>query len=348
MELARHWPGALRVAAPLKRLDRLLSNQQVQAVRARVYEAAVAWVVRQTHPTVLVDWSEITGDGRWQLLRASVALRGRSLTLYEEVHAQKYLGSPHVQNEFLKTLKALLPADCCPLIVTDAGFRTPWFEAVEALDWPWLGRVRGQVGARKLDPDNVFTPFLPISHYFAKANRTARCLGWHELTQRNALYCRLVSVRRASKGRHEIRRRAGGKARSGKSRTMARGQRDPWVLACSKCLANYSAARLVRLYGLRMQIEASFRDLKSHHYGCGFEDTQTRKGPRLAILLMIHMLATLMAWLAGIADQAQQENRFRLSLVRRGWEQIRLANPKITRKRRPPWQTLAAMVACHQ
>lgn len=50
-----------------------------------------------------------------------------------------------------------------------------------------------------------------------------------------------------------------------------------------------------------MQIELSFRDLKSHHYGQGFEDTQTRKAQRLQTLLLIHALANFAAWLVGSA-----------------------------------------------
>lgn len=37
MELARHWPGAERVRAPLKRLDRLLGNGAMQAARTDIY-----------------------------------------------------------------------------------------------------------------------------------------------------------------------------------------------------------------------------------------------------------------------------------------------------------------------
>ena len=31
-----------------------------------------------------------------------------------------------------------------PIIVTDAGFRAPWFAAVQQLGWHWLGRIRGR------------------------------------------------------------------------------------------------------------------------------------------------------------------------------------------------------------
>jgi hypothetical protein len=53
-----------------------------------------------------------------------------------------------------------------------------------------------------------------------------------------------------------------------------------------------------------MQIEQSFRDLKSHRYGCAFDDTLTRCAERLQMLLLIHMLASLAAWLVGAAATA--------------------------------------------
>ena len=72
MELARHWPGAERVLGPLKRLDRLLGNRDVQAVRERFYGVAAAWLVRSEQPVLVVDWSDLKQDRRWLLLRAWV------------------------------------------------------------------------------------------------------------------------------------------------------------------------------------------------------------------------------------------------------------------------------------
>jgi hypothetical protein len=45
-----------------------------------------------------------------------------------------------------------------------------------------------------------------------------------------------------------------------------------------------------------MQIEGSFRDLKSHHYGRGFEDSLTRKGVRLEILILVRSHVGSQAW----------------------------------------------------
>ena len=64
MELARHFPGAERIHAPLKRFDRLLGNHAVQALRASCYQSALLWLLRMPRPVLIVDWSEIKSDGR--------------------------------------------------------------------------------------------------------------------------------------------------------------------------------------------------------------------------------------------------------------------------------------------
>lgn len=59
--------------------------------------------------------------------------------------------------------------------------------------------------------------------------------------------------------------------------------------------------QIVALYARRMQIELSFRDLKSHRYGHGFEDSLTRKGKRIEALLLLHTMAAFASWLVGMA-----------------------------------------------
>lgn len=103
----------------------------------------------------------------------------------------------------------------------------------------------------------------------------------------------------------------------------------PCPLASSCSLAGLSAAEIVRLYAQRMQIEQSFRDLKSHRYGCAFEDTLTRDPRRLEMLLMLHMLACLLAWLEGLAATTASlmtidhpSSASRCSTLRTGWERL--------------------------
>jgi hypothetical protein len=299
MELARHWPGAQRVRAPLKRMDRFLGNRAVQALRVNFYEATARWLLRSPHPVLIVDWSELKSDGRWHLLRAGVTARGRTLTVYEEVHPEPKKNNAAVEAAFLRRLGALLPRGIRPIVITDAGFRVPWFRAVEALGWYWIGRVRHRTRLRWLDTTRQNT-WIYCKSLHPQATARARPLGNAELTESNALRCRLVLVRRKRRGRIE-RTRYGTRARGGHSRKMARSATEPWLLAASPALDDLSASAIVAMYARRMQIEQSFRDLKSHRYGCAFDDTLTRDSPRLEMLLLVHLLASLAAWLAAVA-----------------------------------------------
>ena len=97
MELARSWPDALRVAAPLTKLDRRLGNPHLAGEREGLYAAITGWAVRQPRPVIVVDWSPLDGRGRFQLLRAGLAVGGRTLTLYERVYPAKAVGSPQAE-----------------------------------------------------------------------------------------------------------------------------------------------------------------------------------------------------------------------------------------------------------
>ena len=82
MDLARAWPGAERVRAPLKRLDRLLGNPFLQAECRTLYGAMAQWLIRHPRPVIIIDWSELQPNGRWHLLRAGIPIGGRTVTIF--------------------------------------------------------------------------------------------------------------------------------------------------------------------------------------------------------------------------------------------------------------------------
>jgi hypothetical protein len=60
-----------------------------------------------------------------------------------------------------------------------------------------------------------------------------------------------------------------------------------------------TSKQLVNLYAKRMQIEESFRDIKSPQYGLGLRHSNTRCTKRFDILLLIAMLAEWVLRLIG-------------------------------------------------
>ena len=60
---------------------------------------------------------------------------------------------------------------------------------------------------------------------------------------------------------------------------------------------------MVEFYALRMQIEESFRDLKSTRFGLSLELHLTYQVERLQVMLLIAALALMVAWLMGKATE---------------------------------------------
>lgn len=300
--LARHLDSDRAVRHRIKRVDRLLGNARLQEERLLFYRLLCDLLIgNQPEPILIVDWSDLKPDRSVLLLRACVRVHGFALPVYEEVHPLRLQNNRRVHREFLLTLRQLL-ADCvCPIVVADAGFRSTWFEEVERLGWHWVGRIRGRT---MLEVDGRW---VPCKELFAGATASPQDFGLVSITQYNPVVGRLCRYRKRPKGRHQINRYAGkytGKpARGGRSCKNARRESEPWLIAASPSLGGRSAVELVRLYGVRMQIEHGFRTLKSHQFGFAFEDSQTRDGERLSVLLLIHALAMLLAWIAGRAAQ---------------------------------------------
>lgn len=146
-----------------------------------------------------VDGSDLTPDQRWHWLRASVAVNGRSITLYKEVHPQRGYGNRGVQRRFVSRLAQMLPAGCVPIVMTDAGFHSTWFKLVAEHGWSFVGRIRGRDMVRQADGEWIAGKSL-----YGRANADALDWGACGYVRSNRIECRLVLVKGASRGRHRI------------------------------------------------------------------------------------------------------------------------------------------------
>jgi len=304
MDMARAWPDADRVRAPLKCLDRLLSNTHLHAQREAIYAEMMAWLVRSTRPIILVDWADLHEDCRLQLLRAAVPMGGRTMTVLEMVFPESMKGSPIAQQQLLDRLKELLPASVTPILVTDAGFRGPWFRAVAQMGWLYVGRLRHRTriklqGRRWGDNRRLLR----------RATGRPKRFNDVAMVANNPLQVDLVLYRKKRMGRVKLNRH-GQRSRSYTSLKAEKREREPWLLVASRELADLSARQLVAIYAKRMQIEQSFRDLKCERFGCAFSLSLTRKPERAAMLLLIHALAAFVTWLAVLSVPHAASKRY--------------------------------------
>ena len=141
-EMGRHLKSTTRVKHRIKRVDRFVGNPRVHAELPKIYKTVAAMIIKSEHPVILVDWTVIAED-RWALV-ASVASKGRSQVIYQQVHPKRSVNVAKVHDRFLRTLSDVLPAHCVPTIVTDAGFNASWFAraSLYPTQVAWLLRSR--------------------------------------------------------------------------------------------------------------------------------------------------------------------------------------------------------------
>ncbi|MCL8145683.1 IS4 family transposase [Enterobacter hormaechei] len=335
--IGRAMPGSSDKVS-IKRADRLLNNPNLQRELPLIYAALTASIVgHKTKPMILVDWSNADTAKRHFILRASIAADGRALTLLQKIAAAEDYTCPHLHGAFLKQLKAMLPKDCKPVIVTDAGFKVPWYKSVEKLGWYWLSRVRGKVQYADLGAEN----WKPISNLHDMSSSHSKTLGYKRLTKSNPISCQILLYKSRSKGRKN-QRSTRTHCHHPSPKIYSASAKEPWVLATNLPVEIRTPKQLVNIYSKRMQIEETFRDLKSPAYGLGLRHSRTSSSERFDIMLLIALMLQLTCWLAGVHAQKQGwdkhfqantvRNRNVLSTVRLGMEVLRHSGYTITRE----------------
>jgi len=300
--IALHLGRGIALKHRLKSVDRLLGSSALQRERFDVYwRLARQWLQGVDQWLIVVDWSDVTHDQRWQLLRASVVVEGRSITLYEEVHPQRKLGNPTVHRAFVQRLKNIVPAGCRVIVMTDAGFHAPWFKLIGEQGWQFIGRIRGK---NQLQPGEN-EPWMAARDLYCRAGTQACDLGVGLYVRSNPVTVRAVLATRPRQGRHRL--NIYGKKRKGRaSAKCARAAREPWLLVSSLGLRHLNAATLIGLYAQRMRIEQSFRDTKNVRTGLGLETARSRSGQRFEVLLLLAHLSAFVQRLIGESAKEQQ------------------------------------------
>ena len=252
-------------------------------------------------PIIAVDWSGLTKCGEYHFLRAAVAVGGRTLTLYEQTfHISEY-GKHKTHKDFMSGLRKVIPSDCKPIIVSDAGFRNNWFRLVTSCRWDFIGRIRHNTQCKPL----IGGEWFPIKNLYIHASTNAKFIGEVLLAKTNPLCCYFHLIKQKKKYRIK-RNLIGKKIQCSVSLKHAKRGNEPWLIATSLDAELFSAKQVMVIYKKRMQIEEAFRDLKNHRNGFNLRQCRSFSKERLNIALLIAALAMFLLWIIGIA--AKQEN----------------------------------------
>jgi hypothetical protein len=289
----------------IKRVDRLLGNRSLQFTdRFRFYRAIARRVIPEgSRPIVIIDWTSVTPN-LWALA-AAVAFEGRAVTIYAEAHPISRYQKPRINDEFLLRLAAVLPDGCIPVVLADAGFRSPFMKLLARRGWDYVIRLRGQA---RLRPEHS-GGWWRLSFLFTETSSRPKDFGRFELGEKVRYVARIVGVRRPVRHR-EYRVRTRGGVSVARERNAAL---QPWILATSLTVP---AACVVRLYARRMQIEETFRDAKSPRFGMSLSHARTNSEDRANVLLLLASLAHVVAILLGVAaERAHLQRQYQANTV---------------------------------
>lgn len=311
--LGRSLPGDSFQKHQIKKADRLIGNPSLNLERQLIYRALAKLAIGQCcQPVIHVDWSSLTPDRELHWLRATVPVGGRALPLYEESHRQNKYANPKIEKRFLEKLSAILPSHCCPIIVTDAGFKTPWFRSVQSLGWDFIGRVGGHIMVSPYAKDD----WVRTEKIFETATGHARYQGHIDLVRKEPLACHAYMLKKKKQGRIK-KNQFGERCASKHSEKNAHRERSPWLIVTSLSGGTKMTKRVINIYKTRMQIEEAFRDMKNPRWGFSLKEAKSTTTYRYENLMLIGTLATFALWFMGkVVELKQWQYRFQANTTK--------------------------------
>jgi hypothetical protein len=315
--IGRHLSGKASVKHKINMSWRFLKNPLLKEALPLIYSQVGTQLMSGLRELpIAIDWSGCCGNKTF-LLRASLLYQGRSLAIYNEVHCSKLQENKDVHRNFLHRLKEILPPNKKVIIVTDAGFKTPWFKEVAQLGWFFVGRVLGNI-CYKLDSEEQW--YL-AEHLHSQVKRGQTLfIGKGSLGKKSKTQFKLTFVAHfgRSKGRKNTKIRFPDAEK--KQQNLAR---QPWILVTNLENSQSSikpiklALYTKQIYQKRMQIEQNFRDDKSTQFGAAWRFSRTQHIDKINILMLLAMLAALILWMIGFAaEQKKLHYSFQANTVR--------------------------------
>jgi len=291
-----------KIKNKIKKVDRLEGNKALYDEISSIYFGLSSFLFKylssQENMPILIDLCALKDDQAIQMLSAEIALKGRSIPLYREVFQLGELSGR--ARSFLLALKNCIPANRTVVFIMDAGFGEDW-----------LVRIRQGKNIKLTSADSwrtvkEFIPEVPIK---TKSYNDAFIMKEHNHS------CRIITTRRASSTRKKpIKPPRNDKAASN---AYKRSAQEPWILATNLPKEDFNATKIVNYYSKRMQIEQSFRDIKSHQFGLSARYIRTRCIYRWGIKMLLAAIVQLMFWIIGVIAHSQNFQRvFQANTVR--------------------------------
>ncbi len=304
--MGRYINSSSDIKHKVKKVDRLESNKHLHEELAQIYgglsDYIFTYVAHNISVPIVIDLCFVKDNGDIQMLSAEYASRGRTQPLYREVFKAGELKNRAAS--FMKNLVKLIPQGRTVVCIMDAGFCEDWFNAIESYGWNWIARVRGKKNI-KFSEDDTWTN---LHDFMANVGQRTKNYDDVLLYEEHAHPCRIITTRNVkTKKRGKATRTIKNRLRGGGCYVTS--AKDPWILA-TNLPTDFNAAKVVSLYRKRMQIEESFRDIKSPQFGLAGRNIRTTCVHRWGVKMLLAAIVQMIFWIVGVVAHSQGLQKF--------------------------------------
>lgn len=299
--IGRSLPGESKIKHKIKKVDRLEGNVNLYTELKELYEGLsnyiFKYIAKECSTPIIIDLCYLKDNRKVQMLSAEIPLKGRSLPVYREVFESGELSGR--AKDFITNLSKCIPIEREVIVLMDAGFSEDWFSAIENKGWYWLTRVR-QGKSIKLTPDSEW---LETKDFLSTIGEKSKHYKEAFLMKTYARPCRLVTKKNPEKNTKARYKKLPRNYNAG-SGDYKRSAKEPWILA-TNLESKFNTTQIINFYKKRMQIEESFRDLKSHQFGLCARYVKTDCVYRWGVKMILGAIVQVIYWIVGVVAYSQ-------------------------------------------
>ena len=311
--MGRNIEGDAGLKHKIKKVDRLEGNLHLHSELDEIYCGLSSYVFKyisyDTNIPILIDLCFIKDKYDIQMLSAEVATKGRSIPLVRDVFAKK--GLKGRARSFLSKLSKCIPSNKKILVIMDAGFGEDWLKEIEMNGWYWLTRVRSKKKIKLKGEDDWMT----AQEFIPKIENRTKNYNDSLFMIKHSRPCRIITKKPTIKNTKNkyTKQPRNYNAGSGNYRRTAK---EPWILA-TNLPSEYNSNKVINYYSKRMQIEESFRDVKSHQFGLGARYARTVCIHRWGVKMLLAAIVQIIFWILGIIGHSQGfQKKFQANTVK--------------------------------
>jgi hypothetical protein len=305
--MGRKLAGETNLKHKIKKVDRLEGNKHLHSELNTIYEGLSSYVMSLVSQVksvpIVVDLCYVKDDGALQMLSAEIATKGRTVPLYREVFEEGSL--KRRAKSFLNNLSKCIPEGKEVVVIMDAGFFEDWFKEIELLKWHWICRVKQGRSLKFAERKD----WIGIKDFIAEVGTATKNYKDVLLTKAHKHGCRIITTNKKNIHRKRKETASLKKRRKVGSKMYLKSAKEPWVLA-TNLPEIYKGVMVVNFYKKRMQIEESFRDMKSHQFGLCGRYIRTTNVDRWGVKMLLAAIVQITFWVIGIIGHQQGMQRY--------------------------------------